>query len=391
MGIWPFGRDPAEIEIATRVITAGTQNGFTVRGKLTIHFAEPQRQGDADEAADRMAQIAMALLRESQSHDRVIGAEAHLNALLMSRYPPDIAPARVVEVAALHVVGDPALSDELRRANTGTFRAPRIPPSSPPSGPLATPAPYSRPTPPLGMNQIAPNSAPLSQPTPQVPSASPMSTPPTSKRRGSTSQLRSIQSLLMPPGTPPSAMGAYVAPIARDSAARLLVGYLRAHDLITLRGVAMDASSAETFASLVPASDAAPGGYEQSRATELGRWQGTLGADVVMALHRETSALSTYLAREAMLRAEVPRTLALAVTDALCTAAFPALAGLRDELNRFADALSPTLVSELAERLSTIADAGDDPRAITAALTPLCAVIQEDLNVSAMIIKLSSS
>ena len=94
MGFWPFGRDPAEIEIATRVITADTQNGFTVRGKLTIHFAEPQTQADADMAADRCAQITATLLREAPGHDRVIGAETQLSGLLFARYPVDVARAR---------------------------------------------------------------------------------------------------------------------------------------------------------------------------------------------------------------------------------------------------------------------------------------------------------
>jgi hypothetical protein len=194
----------------------------------------------------------------------------------------------------------------------------------------------------------------------------------------------------MPPGTPPSAMGAYIAPIVRDSAARLLVGFLRAHDLITLRGVAVDETSAEALANLVPASDAPPGGYEASRAAELQRWQGTLGADVVSALHRETNAVSAYLAREAMVRGEVPRTLSLAVVEVLCAAAFPESEGLFNELDRFPDALSPALVSEVSRSLSAIAGAGDDPVTMAAALAPLISVIQEDLGVSAMIIKHSS-
>jgi hypothetical protein len=365
MGFWPFGRDPAEIEIATRVITAATQNGYTIRGKLTIHFAEPQRQTAADGAADRCAQVASVLLREATSHERVIGAEAALSAMLLARYPLDVAQPRAVEVAALHVVGDPALSDELRRAMSG---AP--PPSvnnltaTPPSGPLASPPP--------------------SHVTPPAPPVAPLS-----KRRLS-SQLRAIQSLLMPPGTPPSGMGSYIAPLVRDSAARLLVGFLRAHDLITLRGVAIDETSAEALANLVPASDAPPGGYEASRAAELQRWQGTLGAEVVSALHRETHAVSAYLAREAMDRGDVPHALSAAVMEALCAAAFPDNDRLFHELNRFPDALSPELASEVARSLSAIAGAGDDPVKMAAALTPLIAVIQEDLSVSAMIVKHSS-
>jgi hypothetical protein len=366
MGFWPFGRDPADIEIATRVITAATPGGYAIRGKVTIHFAEPQRQADADAAADRCAQVALALLREAISHERVIGAEAQLSAALLGRYPADVAQARAVEVAALHVVGDPGLSDELRRASNSNRPPASVSnrPSAPPSGPLVSPPP--------------------SYATPPVSSSAPVS-----KRRLS-SQLRSIQSLLMPPGTPPSGMGAYIAPLVRDSAARLLVGFLRAHDLITLRGVAIDENSAEALANLVPASDAPPGGYEASRAAEILRWQGMLGAKVMSALHRETHAVSAYLTREAMQRSEVPRALSLAVVEALCAAAFPENEGLFHELDCFPDALSPALVAEVAQNLSEIAGAGDDPVTMAAALTPLIAVIQEDLGVSAMIIKHSS-
>jgi hypothetical protein len=394
MGFWQFGREPDDIEIATRVITAATQNGYTIRGKLTIHFAEPQRQTDADAAADRCAQVAIALLREAQTHERVIGAEAQISTTLFGRYPIDVARARAVEVAALHVVGDPALSDELRRASTGmpaSIPQPsiKIPSSQPGRTPRSDPPPLS-----VG-------GGPASYANPPGSVGPPLSGQPVSRRRGST-QLRSIQSMLMPPGTPPSGMGAYIAPIVRDSAARLLIGFLRAHDLITLRGVAIDANSAEALATLVPAADAPPGGYEASRATELSRWQATLGADVVTALHRETSAVSAYLARETMLHADISRTLAVAVVEATCATAFPNKVGLFEELDRFPDALStptppwppcpsPALVSAVAERLSAIADAGDDPVTMAAALTPLVSVIQEDLNVSAMIIKQSSS
>src|SRR6185295_20223148 len=118
MPFWPFGREPAEIEIVTRVVTAATLNGVKVRGKLTLHFSEPQRQTDADAAADRCATLAIALLREAPEHERLIGAETQLNAVLLARYPGDIPAARAVELAALHVVGDPTLSDELRRASS---------------------------------------------------------------------------------------------------------------------------------------------------------------------------------------------------------------------------------------------------------------------------------
>src|SRR6185437_1253435 len=158
MGLWPFGRDPADIELASRVVTAATQSGHRVRGKLTIHFLDPQRKEEAELAADRCAAVAVALLREAPDHGRVIGAEAQLSADLMARYPSGVAKARAVELAALHVVGDPALSDELRRAS-GSFVATQLPAAPPPGS--VRPAPSSVRPPPSSGNP-PPASAPAS-------------------------------------------------------------------------------------------------------------------------------------------------------------------------------------------------------------------------------------
>lgn len=388
MGFWPFGRDPAEIEIVTRVITAATQNGVKVRGKLTIHFGEPQRQTDADAAADRCATVAIALLREAPEHQRLIGAETQLNAQLLARYPGSIPPARAVELAALHVVGDPTLSDELRRASSSSLTAPLSTPTPPRSGsPSSIPAPHSAGPNSAGPHSAGPNSAvPVSSASPLPPHAG-YGAPP--RRRGS-SQIRSIQSLLMPPGSPPSAMGAFVAPMLRDSAARLLIGFFRAHDLVTLRSVTIDEGSAEMLANLVPSSDAAPGGYEASRAVEIARWSQAIGAEVVSALHHEVNVVSVFIARDVMSRAELNRTLAAAVVDAAVSAAFPDDAERYADGGRFPEANTPGFTDFVAHELARIAGCGDDPAAITAALRPLLALIQEDLATSAMIVKLSA-
>jgi len=382
MGFWPFGRDPADIEIATRVITAATQNGVKVRGKLTIHFGEPQRKADADAAADRCATVAIALLREAPEHQRLIGAETQLNAQLLARYPGSIPPARAVELAALHVVGDPTLSDELRRASSSSLA-----PLSSQQPPRSTPQPGSgRPpsTPPRSATSSS-IPAPLST-SPQPPHAG-YGVPP--RRRGS-SQIRSIQSLLLAPGTPPSGMGAFVAPTLRDSAARLLIGFLRAHDLITLRRVVIDESSAEMLANLVPSSDAAPGGYEATRSVELARWTQAIGADVVSALHHEANVICVFIARDAMARAELNRTLAAAVLAAAVSAAFANEEAHYADGGRLPDASTPGFTDTVAHELVRIAGCGDDPAAMTAALRPLLALIQEDLATSAMIVKLST-
>jgi hypothetical protein len=377
MGFWPFGREPSNIEMASRVITAATQNGYRLRGKLTIHFSEPQRQADADAAADRCASLAVALLRAAPDHGHVIGAETQLGAELTARYLGDAAPARAIELAALHVVGDPTLSDELRRAY-GT-------------GPLAvTPRRTSSSG---SMKAVVPPAEPPSAPPPRSnpPSAAaPAPSAPLPYRRRGSSQIRSIQSLLMPPGTPPSGMAAFVAPVVRDSAARLLIGFLRAHDLIHLRDAAIE-DSAEMLANLVPVSDAPPGGYEASRAGEIARWQAALGPGVMSALQRELKVISVYLAKEALARVEVMPTLADAVVEALCAAAFAGEAGLLGELGRFPGARAPEFVGVVAENLTRIAHQGEgDPAAVSTSLAPLVGMVQEDLNVAAMIIKASS-
>jgi hypothetical protein len=388
MGFWPFGRDPANVEIVSRVITAATQNGYRVRGKLTIHFYEPQRQADADLAGDRVSALAVALLREAPDHGRVIGAENQLSAELTARYPGDIARARGVELAALHVVGDPALSDELRRAH-----APSAPPSAPasvPPPPLSAAPITSRPPAPSRPPQ--PTSAP--PPRAPFPSAAPLSTQgtptPGPVRRRASSQIRAIQSLLMPPGTPPAAMGQFIAPLVKDSAARLLIGFLRAHDLVSVRRVAIDENSAEMLASLVPVSDAPPGGYEASRSGEIARWQTTLGQGPMFSLQHEVRAKSLHLAKDALARAEVMAALADAVLEAVAAGAFPEEAGLLAEVARFPSSLPDDFVTTLAQDLSRIAGAGDDPGAVAAALAPLIATVKEDLNVAALIIKQSS-
>lgn len=418
MPFWPFGREPAEIEIVTRVITAATQNGVKVRGKLTLHFSDGQRQADADAAADRCATVAIALLREAPDPERLIGAETQLSAQLLFRYPTDVAAARAVEIAALHVLGNPTLSDELRRTNSGSPGTPLPPTTMPPPRPLtpsnsgaasvrtsqlpsvappsrapssrspSSQAPASLSPASLSPASLSPSSlpAPASMSSPLPPHAG-YGAPP--RRRGS-SQIRSIQSLLLPPGTPPAGMGAFVAPTVRDSSARLLIGFLRAHDLITLRHVVIDESSAEMLANLVPASDAPPGGYEASRSAEIARWSQALGADVLTALHHEVNAVSVFLTRDAILRIDLNRTLAAAVIDASISAAFPGEEERFAGPARFPDATTPAFTEAVVHELTRIAGCGDDPAAMTAALRPLISLIQEDLSTSATIVKIAT-
>jgi hypothetical protein len=185
-------------------------------------------------------------------------------------------------------------------------------------------------------------------------------------------------------------MGQFVAPTVKDSAARLLVGFVRAHDLIGVRNVAIDENSAEMLATLVPASDAPPGGYEASRASELARWQAALGEVPMAALRRQLHVYSVYLARQALGVVELNATMADAVIDGICAAAFPESADLAAEAAQLPSPISSDFVHRMAVDLVRLARTPDDPTAMASALAPLVATVQDNLKISAMIIKASS-
>lgn len=139
----------ADVEIASRIITAKMRNERRLRGKLTVHFSDPQTQSDADQAADRCASIAEDLISETTDHEHILAAEAEFVSALRRRLPIDIPPLRSIELAGLHVVGDPIASSNMRRS-TATFRAVTMPSATSGSSPYAPtqapPAPAPSPT-----------------------------------------------------------------------------------------------------------------------------------------------------------------------------------------------------------------------------------------------------
>jgi hypothetical protein len=169
-----------------------------------------------------------------------------------------------------------------------------------------------------------------------------------------------------------------------------LIGFVRAHDLIGVRHVAIDENSAEMLATLVPASDAPPGGYEASRASELARWEAVLGEAAMAALRLELHLYSVYLARQALDVVEVNATMADAVIEGICAAAFPESAGLAAEAARLPSPIPADFVDRMAVDLVRRAKTADDPAAMASALAPLVATVQDNLKISAMIIKASS-
>src|SRR5260221_559353 len=109
MGIWPFGREPTDVELVSRVVSAACRNKSEVRGKLTVNFDAPLTQAEADAAGDTCAAIAQAILAEANAPIEVLGAEAQVVSTLLARLPPDFPKSRVIELASLHVVGMPAI------------------------------------------------------------------------------------------------------------------------------------------------------------------------------------------------------------------------------------------------------------------------------------------
>ncbi|HEY4117206.1 MAG TPA: hypothetical protein VGM56_05100 [Byssovorax sp.] len=351
MGFWPFGRGDANVESASRVVTASTKSGLRVRGKLTLHFEEPQTQGDADGAADECAVVAEALLRESDGHDALIGAEPEVSGRLLARYPATLPPVRGVELAALHVVGDQALSGQLRRASSGQMQAVKGP---------------------------SPSSVPPAMPVVVHGSSSP---PPV--RRRASSQMRAINVGVLPYGATPVHAAAFLGPVAHDAASRLLIGFLRAHDLLSVRKVEVDA---ETAVMLIPVSEAAPGAYEASRADELGRWSGALGAGIVAALRREAHLIGAYVAQQSLLRSGVAAATAEEIVTAICASNLSD-AEAHAELVRFPDQLPSAFTSDVVSSMRTIARAEEAQASMVAALEPLVQQIEADLLVGARAVK----
>jgi hypothetical protein len=360
MGLWPFNRDPADVEIASRVVTAETGDGAQVRGKLTLHFLEPQTQAAADEAADRCAALMEALLHEQRRHDDLLGTEAAMVLKLIDRLPGDVVPTRSIDLAALHVVGDPG-SLVRKRSSTLTHMA---------AVPAALPPPST----------VAPSSAAASS------SVSNMST--TSSRRRSSSRMRALAgSLVLPVGSSPQAIGGSLALVVGEAAARLLIGFLRIHDLVNVRGVALDESSQDLVVAAVATILEPPQGEpEASRAAEVSRWEAALGTVVLSSLRREACVVSASQMFAALLHAEIPQNLALEIMVEGCAKAFPGEPSLAREIGRY-EGDGTSIAAVLSMRITRILGGGRKPEAMIATLEPLVGSGDEDLAVAATLAK----
>ncbi|MDI3288303.1 hypothetical protein [Polyangium sp. 15x6] len=391
----------ADVELVSRVVTATTRNDRRVRGKLTLHFAEAQTQGNADDAADRCATLAEELFGEADDHEQLIGAEAELVAALRLRLPPRFPAIRSLDLAALHVVGDPGTSAALRRASTTTMRSV--------TGPVSTPAPTTT------RGRASPSSMPPSGDTSSGsfraaqlagspsgtfrasvsssgPASGPVSTqgprsssPPT--RRGTLGRMRAIMpGMMLAPGAPPEAIGQALAPFVRDCAGRILVGFLRGYDLVAMRGLALEEGSAEMLAALVPVSDAPLGGYEASRTAELARWQAAFGEGVFQRVRRESQVAAIYLAHMALGRLGVPPSIDLPILQEAAPSAFGGERGTVLEMSRYVSVPAESFVPALCQHLVEIVGHGDAMQ-LAAALAPLVTSVEEDMAIAATFAK----
>ncbi|WP_156338529.1 hypothetical protein [Chondromyces crocatus] len=453
MGFWPFGRDLAEVESASRVVTAQTRDNRRVRAKLTVHFRDALTQAAADEAADRCAHLAELLFHEVPGHEDLLGNEQSIVATLTMRLPIGLPPIRNMDLAALHVVGD--LSTNVRRrASTlpppgaaGDIRLPATAP--PPSGvtpypPSATYAPPSVSYPPSALSPsvippsaLSPSVIPPSNLSPSVippsnvsPSVVPSSGIPSSgipssgipssgippfgpqqpgsipgppssvglrsgpasvsqRRRSVSSSMRAVTASVVPPkGATTTEIGASLSPLLRDATTRLLLGFLRTHDLLTIRQVPLDEATTELLAQLLPVSEAPAGEFEASRAQEVTRWQGALGSLVMDALRAEAATLAALLTRTALAEVGLLPNLAQEVLEALCQAAFPAAEGRIGAAASVALATEQELTCEAAHSMARILDY-PDVTPLETALTPLLTSVASDATVIAQMAKLS--
>lgn len=381
MGIWPFGRDPANVEMASRIVTATVGDKVKVRGKLSLHFAEPQTQSIADDAAERCAALMEIVLREQRDHERVLGAEGEMVLKLVDRMPPTMVPTRMIELAALHVVGDPALTAR-KRPSTASFQQVR-PPSAPPPA-IRNATPWS---PPPSSTMSPPSSAPRSSGSVPPPGASaPSSSFGAPKRRSSTRMRALTASLVLPVGSSPQSIGAAIAPLLRDTSFRLLIGFLRIHDLIAVRGVLLEEGSPELQVAVSTILEQSPG-EEAGRTAEISRWEAALGAGVVDALRREALTISTFLAHATLTQAGIPQDTTIELLDECCTRAAPGEPSPLLAIEPYTRSAQDALPSLIAGRITkTLGEAGE-PGSMNAALAPLIASVEEDISIAATLAK----
>jgi hypothetical protein len=192
--------------------------------------------------------------------------------------------------------------------------------------------------------------------------------------------------MLVPPrGSPPAEIAASLAPLLRDTITRLLIGFLRVHDLLIVRQVVLDETATELWAGLLPVSEAPPGEFEGSRAMEIGRWRVALGPEVLGALRAEAGVLGTSLAGIALQRMGIAPAVGAELLEALCRAVAPADGAAPAPAARYTpEVLLPEAARSVARVLGH-----PDPKPLEAALAPLLGAVSDDMEILSQLAKMA--
>jgi hypothetical protein len=192
--------------------------------------------------------------------------------------------------------------------------------------------------------------------------------------------------MVLPPGSPPQAIGRMLAPFISDCATRVLVGFLRAYDLLVLRGLALDEGSAEMLAAVVPVSDAPLGGYEVSRTAELTRWQNSFGQATFQRLRRECQVVAVFFAHTSLIYQDIPQNITFEILQDATPLAFSGEANILLGMSRWLQLGEDEVLSSLCAHLTDLVGHGN-PQELAAALGLLIAAVNEDLFMASTLAK----
>lgn len=367
MRFWPFGskeKEPEEssdLDFASRVVTGPSQDGSVLRAKVTVHFQEPRSTSAAEPIVERASQWLRACFYASDTGQELVGTEPEMGREATHELAAEIPALRSVDVVALHILSE-----------------------SP------TPAPPSVGPPPAGPPSAGPSSHPpasVAKPSSRPP---PM-TPPPKRSSSSSSQMLAVRdSRLIPEGATVDTAAYAIVPLLRDAATRVLIGVLRACDLVIIRGLRLDTTSADDMGELVPQSTAAAGRFAEERRDELARWEERLGDDKVGALRTESAAVVCYFLHTSLQQVGVETSAATELLEAAARSAFDEEGALSSMPYYLGSASDPT--DALARKALLIVDDDADAFAsFTVMLSPVLASLHEDFAFTSGQIKISMS
>lgn len=201
------------------------------------------------------------------------------------------------------------------------------------------------------------------------------------------SRIRAMSpAMVLPPGSPPQAIGRVLAPFISDCAARILIGFLRAYDLLVLRGLALEEGSAEMLAAVVPVSDAPLGGYEASRTAELTRWQNSFGQATFQRLRRECQVVAIFFAHTSLVHKDIPQNITFEILQEAAPIAFVGETNVLLGMSRWIKLQEQEVLPALCAHLTDLVGHGN-AKELATALQLLIASVNEDLVLASTLAK----